>query len=364
MTKSRRHKNGYCSGDKPFTRGHLYWLLSNPIYAGLIWHKDRLATGQHQAIIDREIWEITQASLSGKAPFRREPAARSAISMGRGGGAGVLAGLLYDETGDRLSPSHASKNGVRYRYYISQRLMLAGRKDTSAWRLPAKILENLVIAELLKLIEDSGKLQKVIEAENLAIPELETLTAKAKSLCADLTSASAHRIKDAIRSIVVRIAIEPGRLTLAIDRKKLATALSIPSSGFDASSEPYHLAVPFTLKRRGVEAKLILGNNETRSASISPILVEALTQAHTWLKQLTTGAVNSVVEIATNAGVDDGEVSRVLPLVFLAPDIVEAVLEGRQPATLTARYLKRLKPLPSSWPDQRRVLGFEPARGL
>ena len=76
------------------------------------------------------------------------------------------------------------------------------------------------------------------------------------------------------------------------------------------------------------------------------------------LKQLSTGTAKSAAEIAAGAGIDDGEVSRVLPLAFLAPDVVEAILEGRQPVTLTARYVKRLKPVPTSWSEQRRFLGF------
>ena len=79
---------------------------------------------------------------------------------------------------------------------------------------------------------------------------------------------------------------------------------------------------------------------------------------HIWVKQLSNGLAKSAAGIAVGAGSDDGEVTRVLPLAFLAPDIVEAILDGRQPITLTARYLKRLKPIPTSWSEQRRVLGF------
>ena len=84
----------------------------------------------------------------------------------------------------------------------------------------------------------------------------------------------------------------------------------------------------------------------------------AIAQARIWVKQLSTGRAKSAAEIAAGARIDDGEVTRVLPLAFLAPDIVEAILGGRQPVTLTARYLKRLKPIPISWSEQRRVLGF------
>ena len=85
------------------------------------------------------------------------------------------------------------------------------------------------------------------------------------------------------------------------------------------------------------------------------------------MSSLTAGACNSTAEIARQEiarqdGVDDGEISRVLPLAFLAPDIVEAIVQGRQPVALTARHLKRLKPLPASWAEQRRLLGFEASK--
>ena len=76
------------------------------------------------------------------------------------------------------------------------------------------------------------------------------------------------------------------------------------------------------------------------------------------MQQLQSGAAATVAEIAMAEVLDDGEISRVLPLAFLAPDIVQTILEGRQPLNLTARDLKRLKPLPTSWADQRQVLGF------
>ena len=295
----------------------------------------------------------------GGAPFeRRLEVAEKPVRKSQGDGASLLAGLLYDETGDRLSPSHAIKNGVRYRYYISQRLMQARRKDATAWRLPAKAVENLVVAELAGLLEHQRQLHSIIGADRLTIHELEAVTAKARSLRNCLLDRSELQIKAAIRSIVDRITLEPGKLTLAIDRKNLAIALGIQPIDSDASSVPYVRAVPFSVKRRGVEAKLIVGREETRPAFIDKNLVEAISQAHVWLKQLSTGAAKSAAEIAIHAGIDDGEVSRILPLAFLAPDIVEAVLDGRQPVALTARYLKRLKPVPTSWSEQRRILGF------
>ena len=359
FTKRRVRKDGTATGGKPFTRGRLYWLLSNPVYAGLVSHKGAITDGQHDAIIDRGTWDTTQAMLAGRAPFERQPIVeRGAPPKDQNGSASILAGLLYDETGDRLSPSHAIKKGIRYRYYISQRLMQARRKDASGWRLPAQPLEVLVVAELASLLDDYRKLQRMIGTEKPTIQEVESMTAKTKLLRDSLLDRSSLGIKADIRSLVARITLEPGKLTLAIDRKNLAAALGVKLNDSYFSNEHHLHEVVFALRRRGVEAKLVLGAAEARATLVDPILVDAISQGHNWVKQLSTGLAKSAAEIAAGAEIDDGEVTRVLPLAFLAPDIVEAILAGRQPVTLTARYLKRLKPIPASWSEQRRVLGF------
>ncbi len=359
LTKQRVWKDGTASGGKPFTRGHLYWLLSNPVYAGLVSHKGVISDGQHDAIIDRETWDTTQGMLAGSAPFERQAlAARDAPAQIQNGTGSILAGLLYDETGDRLSPSHAVKNGIRYRYYISQRLMRARRKDASGWRLPAKPLEELVVAELASLLADHRQIQTMIGTDGLTIQELETVTGNAKLLCNRLLDQPGIGTKAIIRSLVDCITLEPGKLTLAIDRKSLTAALGVKFNGSDFSIEHHLHEVAFALRRRGVEAKLVLGATAAQATFVDPVLVDAISQGHIWVKQLSTGLAKSAAEIAAGAGTDDGEVTRVLPLAFLAPDIVEMILGGRQPVTLTARYLKRLKPIPTSWFEQRRVLGF------
>ena len=127
VTPKRRLRNGEMAGGRRFSRGHLYWLLSNPVYAGCVRHRGRVWPGQHEPIIDRELWDAVQKSLSGQAPTERGM---------RTGRRSLLAGLLNDETGDRLSPSHAVKNGRRYRYYISHRLMQARKRDEGGGGFP------------------------------------------------------------------------------------------------------------------------------------------------------------------------------------------------------------------------------------
>ena len=119
------------------------------------------------------------------------------------------------------------------------------------------------------------------------------------------------------------------------------------------------LTVPFELRRRGVEARLVLGNVPQQSAKVDAGLVDVIGRARRWLHLLSTGGHLTIASFARQVGVDDGEMSRILPLAFLAPDIVQAIVEGRQPAELTIRKLIRLKPLPAGWADQRHALGFD-----
>lgn len=114
-SRRREQVGGRVSGGKHFDRGHIQHILSNPIYAGRIRHKKQTYNGQHPAIIDPPNWDKVQDMLqSGAAVARgsRQKATRS-----------LLAGKLFDETGDRLTPSHSRKNGKRLRYYISCRLV-------------------------------------------------------------------------------------------------------------------------------------------------------------------------------------------------------------------------------------------------
>jgi site-specific DNA recombinase len=132
----------------------------------------------------------------------------------------------------------------------------------------------------------------------------------------------------------------------------------LQSNGSNLEEKTYTLSVPFSLKRRGNEAKLIIGDHAEEPILVDAALTKTISNAYRWMQQLQSGAAATVVEIAQAEGLDDGEVSRVLSLAFLAPDIVKAILDGRQPFNLTARDLKRLKPLPTSWAKQRQVLVF------
>ena len=128
---------GKKTGGGLFSRGHLYKILSNPIYIGQVTHRDQVYEGQHPAIVDRDVWDQTQALLAAHAQRKARPS-RSSDAL--------LAGKLYDDRGNRMSPSEAAKGAKRWRYYISQAILQGRKQDAgSVARVPAAQIEPSVL---------------------------------------------------------------------------------------------------------------------------------------------------------------------------------------------------------------------------
>ena len=164
-----------------------------------------------------------------------------------------------------------------------------------------------------------------------------------------------------VRSVIERVTVSPGQLVLTVSRKALRDALGIQPLPTD-SVDSFEIHHPFSLRRRGIEARLVMTAPELNRARVDQKLVSKLAEARHWLDLFTSGSDLSIAELARQRGADPREVTRILPLAFLAPDIVEAMLDGRQPVELTSTRLRRHRPIPLNWQQQRRLLGFLPAR--
>ena len=316
VTKRRLSARKY-DGGKPFTRGHLAQLLRNPIYVGQIAHRGQIFDGQHEAIVDRDTWEAVQQTLDGKAPERRSATNQTHHCL--------LAGLLFDETGDRLTPSYTSKGGRRYRYYVSSRLVADPRSD-GGWRLPADEVENAVIGGLEDLLDDIGP-----------PPD-------------DLLSHGRERVRERLK----RVTVTPEALWIEVRGTEDTGSLGADES---PGEEAFIKEVPVAFRRRGVESKIILPG-KARAPMPDAELIKVVRDAQRWFDQIVKGRVTTVKEIAEAEGLDAGDVSRFLPLAFLAPDIVEKIIDGEQPIDLNAEKLKRLPLLPKAWIEQRDVMNF------
>ncbi len=353
-TKRRLLSDGREQGGIPFGRGHLTAILTNPIYCGMIRHRGQVHAGRHSRIIDAETWDAVQVQLKAHAPTRQ--LARNSR------GQHLLTGFLFDETGDRLSPSHAVKQGRRYRYYISHRLMQARRKGGDGWRLPARDVERLILNQVHHILNSDAKLLDLTLLRQAPAHDQQLAVGRARHASEHLTSGSPKEIQKTLRAIIHRIVIHPGGVRFEIAPAKITAWLRDESLLDPLSAEQTELRsieVPASLQRRGVEAKLVMTNGAV-PCSVDQTLLVLIARAHLYLEHLTTGACESVESVAVRERTNASEVSRILPLAFLAPDIVRAVITGVQPVDLTAERLKRITPLPGAWSEQRQMLGFAP----
>ena len=324
-SRRRERPGGRVTGGKFFDRGHIHHLLSNPIYAGRIRHKGQVFEGQHPAIIDPEVWSHVQQLLTDGAARERGVKQKAKRS--------VLAGKLFDETGDRLTPSHSRKNKKRLRYYISGRLVTdRSQKHPDAWRLPAEQLESL-LAEVVR--------------QHLSRPNAVVSMAQDMS-AAEIASATEHlRDCQSVRKclgLIARADLRQGSLRVQLDLQALARTIECRADQVD--TEELTIEAPFRMRRRGVELKLHLGDSPPE---IDQTLVRNIIKARHWLAMIIDGRTFS--EIAEEEGTSKRRVQDVVDLAMLAPNVLDAIATGEQAGGLTTDYLIK-SGFPAVWSDQ------------
>ena len=357
ISKIRVRPNGSKAGGRPLSRGNLYLILRNPIYAGLVGHKGELHAGQHEGIIDRAIWDAVQAALDSNGRYK-----------GRGnreGSTALLSGLLFDPQGDRLTPTHAVKRGVKYRYYVSNRLLKGEGNDGEGIRLSANKVEGAVVEGLQRWLLDPMRVLEEIASPQATVTDQRQIVSRAADLAKHFVSPR-NGAPSLVARLIGKATIHDDRIALTLQRSGLIAALGCVSKersaedvGEGLDNRPaLTLDIPLTLSRRGRSARLVLNDADTGNAKINTPLVKLIATAHRRFAALAAGEASSTGELARREATDPSELSRTIQLASLAPDIVEKILLGQQPIDLTATRLKKLRDLPLGWPEQRKLLGF------
>jgi len=354
VSKPRTSPTGRRWGGQPFARGALYLLLQNRIYLGEIVHKDQSYPGEHPAIIETALWEEVQRKLKDN---------RTECADGRrAANPSLLAGLLHDDHGERMTPSHAVKRGMRYRYYVSRSLITGDRASApEGCRIPAGEIESLVTTRLCAFLSDRASLFDAVRSR--------VRDASRQAQLVDAIADLARRWPDlalseqrAILSVLLsRVDIGTDRVDihLAFDRLPEAlhqTSLDLSPDAPDRRGDLVTLSVSARVARAGRGMKLIVDGE--RASKPDPTLIKLLLKAQALHAMLLSGTVASIEEIARREGVTASYVTRLLRLAFLAPDITTAILQGRQSPAFTAATLLRHSRLALDWAQQRRALGF------
>jgi site-specific DNA recombinase len=308
---------GKSVGGGPISRGHLYKILTNPIYVGRLTHKSQVHIGLHHPIVDRETWDRVQRMLAEHAQHRRGTRQDSDA---------LLAGKLFDDRSNRMSPSHATKRGHRYRYYVSQAALQGRKQDTgSIARVPAIEIERRVVDAVRSAERSIGR--QSIPAFGQHDP------------------AGGY-----LRAAIERITI--GRTTLEI---QLADRMA-------GEAPDRVLIIPWTPPSPCRRREIIQGEGEDSTAArpmrikARAVLIDALRDAHRWLDELKTDSTRTIAAIAARESKTERSIRMTMSLAFLSPALVKAAIEGRLPRGFG---VKRLMDLPMAWSDQWSALGLK-----
>ena len=359
-SKRRIFADGTQFGGQKFSRGALYLMLQNRIYRGEITHKGNAYPGEHPAIVEKALWDEVQAVL---AENRVDRAAGSDAKH-----PSLLAGMAFDETGERLTPSHAVKKGTRYRYYVSTSLITGAAKDRSKGRrIPAANLESLVITRLRTFLADRGAILDAIQNEHPDGAEQNRLIRRGRQIAEELGTLAPDQIRAMLMALLSRVDIKSDRVEINIRRCRLAALLAAQSIDpttqgrrLTANSDDIlTLTVMARLQRVGREMRMLVENTDDQTTA-DPGLLRIVARAHEIQERLMQNTDLTVHVIASQERVSANYVYRLLRLPSLAPDIITAIVNGKNPPQLTAKKLMRLTPqIPVDWAEQRKLLGFQ-----
>jgi hypothetical protein len=245
-SKSWTSAAGRVIGGKPFSRGALYLMLRNRTYRGEIVHKRQSHPGEHPPIIDQPLWDAVQMRLAGNTAERNSGTRTDQPSL--------LAGMLFDAEGNRMTPSHAVKKGTRYRYYVTRPLITQEQRESAtALRIPAGEIEHLVTNRVRQWLLDPGGVY-----QSTRLPDLSAqcrLIARAVEIGKSWTALPGTRQRALLTTLINRIDVGADQIDIHLQPTRLATlfdaaAPPLPSASDD---ETQTLSVPIRLRRAGRE---------------------------------------------------------------------------------------------------------------
>ena len=321
-TRIKRLATGKTRGGIPFGRGALYYLLSNHFYIGEVKYKNEILPGEQPPIMDRALFDVVrQESL---AQWSHRTVVRSKADH-------LLTGVLFDDAGHRMVPTHATKAGIRYRYYVSAPFLHGEAKTASAGsisRVPAADIEDIV--------------RKSIK-EHLAARQDSSITNAVRLEDRDLTH------------LITEIVVRDDRLVIRLKSGHADETSDAP--------ENQSLTIPWQKPPSRKSRQILLPHNVSRS-EVRPEqferrarLVSAIARGRRWLDDVISGRVTTVAQLCTRERCSVRQVNMTISLAFLAPNLVKAAVEGRLPRGIG---VERLRDPPTEWSRQFEALGLNP----
>jgi site-specific DNA recombinase len=361
--------------------GPLAHILKNRFYIGEVAYRGEIHKGEHAPILDRQLFDAVQARLAERAVRRKMRRSRSPS---------LLMGLIFDDRGNPMSPSHANKKGVRYRYYVSQAILQNRKSEAgSVSRVSGPDIETIVVEALRRAIADRKFAADDQDGDRGAdVSERDRTTRTTNSTVA---AASPDSDRDLIARHVARIVLRPRAIEITLSDKRddhgdaSRAAAGVEQHSLDdadqraarsdrgapeterhrTDGEPSirradaqrSISIPWmpsaARRRKGVVHRPASLNLDPRDRDA---LLTAIAKARSWMDDLIEQRVQSFEEIAERERKVARHIRFLAPLAFLSPRIVAAIANGDVPAGVTVSGLVRS--LPFNWAEQEQRFGL------
>nr|WP_314447378.1 recombinase family protein [uncultured Sphingomonas sp.] len=352
--KIRRTAAGDKVGGNPISLSSLHHILKNPVYIGEVTYRGERFPGLHEPIVERQLWEQAQAVLKERQAFRPRLQEH------------VLAGLLWDAYGRRMNARQSRNGRGSHSYYESAPSAWAVRRSLKVLRVSAGQIEMLVLNALQGLLSDHAALRELLLSTGVVGSEINTLTAQGSAASVRLGDLKLSRRAPTFKLLISRLEIGFDRVRILLRVDAISAFLRWDGLGMFRMSDLelirakqlQYLEVPVHLYRQRRETWLPVtpcsepGQPDTQ-------LTDLLDDAREAQRLLYQYRDRSLTELAWSLGKKPVLFSRLVRLNYLAPDILAAIADGKQPADLTRSLLMK-QDLPLDWALQRRQLGFQP----
>ena len=294
-TRRQTLSTGKTRGGIRFGVGALAHLLRNRFYIGEVVYRGAVHAGEHEPILDRNLFDAVQAKLTASAGAR-ELKLKASPSL--------LAGRIFDDRGNRMTPTHTNKQGARYRYYVSH-AALQKRTNGSGGvtRVSAHDAEIAVIKALRDHVDNSGK-----------------------------NDHSGLSDRELVERLVERIVVSAGAIQIYLVREpsspKTAPVINIPWMPAKTALAKGVIDPPPANRPTNV------GNRDA--------LLLAIAKARAWIADLTEGRVNSLADIAKREGKVERHIRLLAPLAFVSPDTISDIIDGSSPPIGVTELAKKV----------------------
>lgn len=332
--RSRLQRDGSTNA-RALSRGCLYAILGRRLYLGKVRHNNESFEGLHDAIVPAKLWQLAQAKLEANRHERR-------IGK-RATNASLLAGMVADGEGHRLTPSHSAKGDKRYRYYLTRPCDTDGKRLC----LPAHDVERIAVEQWLQMLR-AMDLDIQLDVSNAAASTM--LRASAQRLAGRWSTLDVPGQREVFLQVNFQVLVKDRQVEISVEPGRLSALLLKPSSrvAYNAKAGKARRvtqAVDAAFVKTAGETRILEDETTIVATALTPghqTLLKGIAQGRVWAKAMIAGEVSSAEEIAAQTGLSAAHVARGLKCMNITPDLVARLVEGKGPADLTWAAIRPL----------------------